>query len=87
MLLIEETFTATARLTNLTGPNFGGFVSSTTTIHADLWKLGQIKAGHYMKYKRVSLDEALKLRTDLEKYLNDVQAAIEKNDFASVSTI
>ena len=38
-----------------------------------------------MKYKRVSLEEALKLRTDLDDYLSAMQAAIEKNDFSSVS--
>ncbi|KAK3705788.1 hypothetical protein LTR37_013095 [Vermiconidia calcicola] len=68
-------------------PNFGGFVSSTTTIRADWWKIGQIKAGHTMKYKRVSLEEALKLRQDLESYLDGLQVGIKKNDFASVKPL
>ncbi|KAK5172580.1 uncharacterized protein LTR77_002700 [Saxophila tyrrhenica] len=68
-------------------PNFGGFVSSTTTIIADLWKLGQMKAGHTMKYKRVSLDEALALRSDLNSYLDAVQAGVSKGDFSKVKPL
>lgn len=56
-------------------PNFGGFVSSTTIIRSDWWKLGQIKAGDQMKYQRVNLEQALELRHDLERYLNEVSAA------------
>ena len=40
-----------------------------------------------MKYKRVSLEEALKLRQDLESYLDGLQVGIKKNDFASVKPL
>lgn len=56
-------------------PNFGGFVSSTTIVRADWWKLGQIKAGDHMRYKRVNLEQALELRWDLERYLSEVEDA------------
>ncbi|KAK4505411.1 hypothetical protein PRZ48_003374 [Zasmidium cellare] len=65
-------------------PNFGGFASSATTIRADWWKLGQLKAGDTMQYKRVSLDEALKLRRRNDDYLHAVQYAIEKGSFDDV---
>lgn len=68
-------------------PNFGGFVSSTTAIRADWWKLGQLKAGSSMRYHRVSLEEALKLRTDLENYLNDVQKGIQDGSFDGVQPL
>ena len=68
-------------------PGFGGFVSSTTTIHADLWKLGQLRAGDSMRYKRVSLEEALKLRKVVDDYLDSVQTGIEKNDFGGVKPL
>ena len=48
-------------------PDFGGFVSSTTIIKADYWRLGQIKAGDTIKYRRVSLEDALAIR----KLVND----------------
>lgn len=37
-----------------------------------------------MKYKRVSLEEALKLRVDLETYLDSVHAGVRKGDFSNV---
>ncbi|KAF2225214.1 allophanate hydrolase subunit 2-domain-containing protein [Elsinoe ampelina] len=60
-------------------PNFGGFVSSTTIIRAEWWKMGQIKAGDTMQYKRVTLDEALSLRKDNDAFLDSVESAIKSN--------
>lgn len=68
-------------------PDFGGFCSSTTIIHADLWKMGQLKAGHALRYKRVSLEEALKLRKDLAAFLDAVQKGIETGDYKHVEPI
>ncbi|KAH9837510.1 putative urea carboxylase [Teratosphaeria destructans] len=68
-------------------PNFGGFVSSTTTIRADWWKLGQIKAGNTVQYRRVSLEEALKLRSNLETFLANIQTGIKKGSFESVAPL
>ncbi|KAK0931584.1 hypothetical protein LTR29_016353 [Friedmanniomyces endolithicus] len=68
-------------------PNFGGFLSSTTVIRADWWKLGQIKAGNTMQYKRVSLEEALSLRKKVEEYLVAIQKAIESGSFEGVQTL
>ncbi|KAH7115897.1 allophanate hydrolase subunit 2-domain-containing protein [Dendryphion nanum] len=58
-------------------PNFGGFVSSTTVIRADWWKLGQLKAGNTLKYVRVSLEDALKKRTKMGAYFDDIEDAIK----------
>jgi len=68
-------------------PNFGGFVSSTTVIQAEFWKMGQLKAGDTLRYRRVSLDEALGLRKKLDAYLDGVQHGIEQNDFANASPL
>ena len=57
-------------------PNFGGFVSSTTVIRAEWWKMGQLKAGDSMQYKRVSLDEALRLRKQNDDFLDAVERAL-----------
>ena len=53
-------------------PDFGGFVSSTTIIKADYWRLGQMKAGDTMQYKRVSLEDALDMRRKLNEYLDGI---------------
>jgi urea carboxylase len=58
-------------------PNFGGFISSNTVIRADWWKMGQMKAGDTLQYKRVSLEEALELRKGVNAFLDAVQYVIE----------
>ena len=57
-------------------PNFGGFVSSTTVIRADWWKLGQLKSGDTLQYKRVSLEEALLLRKQNNQFMESVEGAV-----------
>ncbi|TID21255.1 urea carboxylase [Venturia nashicola] len=57
-------------------PNFGGFICSTTVVRADWWKLGQIKAGDTMQYKRIDLEQALEMRQSVERYLLQVEEAI-----------
>lgn len=58
-------------------PNFGGFVSSTTVIRAEWWKLGQVKAGNTLKYIRVGLNDALKKRKKLNSFLDATEQAIQ----------
>jgi urea carboxylase len=41
------------------GPSLGGFVCPATVIHADLWKLGQLKAGAKVRFVPVTLEQAL----------------------------
>ncbi|KAF1948745.1 biotin-dependent car [Byssothecium circinans] len=59
-------------------PNFGGFVSSTTVIRAEWWKLGQLKAGNTLKYIRVSLEDALKKRKSNDLYLDSIERTIRE---------
>lgn len=51
------------------GPSLGGFVCPATVIQADLWKLGQLRAGDKIRFKCVSLDAAV---------------ALEKNQLTSI---
>ena len=69
-------------------PNFGGFVCSTTIIRAEWWKLGQIKAGDTLQYKRVTLEEALELRRENDAFLEAVDKAVKSDGiFDSVNPI
>ena len=43
------------------GPSLGGFVCPLTVISADLWKLGQLKAGDKLSFEVVDLSTAKKL--------------------------
>jgi len=44
------------------GPSLGGFVCPVTVISADLWKLGQLKAGDRIRFVPVNQDQAVTLR-------------------------
>lgn len=43
------------------GPSLGGFVCPATVITADLWKLGQLKAGAKVRFEAVAYDQAVAL--------------------------
>lgn len=43
------------------GPSLGGFVCPATTITADLWKIGQLKAGDKVQFMPVTIEEAVAL--------------------------
>jgi urea carboxylase len=43
------------------GPSLGGFVCPATVVDAELWKMGQLKAGDVVRFHALSLDQALEL--------------------------
>jgi len=51
------------------GPSLGGFVCPATVIKADLWKLGQLKAGDRLRFVPVSLEDARRLEQAQEEQL------------------
>ncbi|KAL8698767.1 MAG: hypothetical protein Q9201_006398 [Fulgogasparrea decipioides] len=56
-------------------PDFGGFVSSTTIVKADYWRLGQMKAGDTMQYRPVSLKDALAMRMTVNNFIDSIGKA------------
>ena len=46
------------------GPSLGGFVCPATVISADLWKLGQLKAGATLRFEPVSYAQAVTLEAE-----------------------
>ena len=57
------------------GPSLGGFVCPVTVISADLWKLGQFKAGDKVQFVPVSQDQAVALREALDESVATLTAA------------
>src|SRR4029077_5109140 len=43
------------------GPSLGGFVCPATIVDAELWKIGQLKAGDIVRFRALSLEQALEL--------------------------
>ena len=53
------------------GPTAGGFVVAATVIHADLWKLGQLRpVGDTVRFDEVGYDEAVELDRLLDASLS-----------------
>jgi urea carboxylase len=57
------------------GPSLGGFVCPATVIHADLWKLGQLKPGDKVRFVRVSVQEAAALEAAQDEAIRTLSAA------------
>ena len=69
-------------------PDFGGFVSNPTVVKADHWRVGQMKAGDTMQYLRVSLEDALRTRRRLNKFILDIgKACSGEGDFAGITAL
>ena len=45
------------------GPSLGGFVCPAVVVDAELWKLGQLKAGDTVRFRRLTVAEAERLET------------------------
>lgn len=55
------------------GPSLGGFVCPATVITADLWKLGQVRAGDKIRFIPVSVDDAVAIEKSQNKSLAALQ--------------
>ncbi|HEV8166720.1 MAG TPA: 5-oxoprolinase/urea amidolyase family protein, partial [Actinomycetota bacterium] len=56
------------------GPSLGGFVCPATIVAAELWKIGQLKAGDRVRFHAVTLAEARALLAAQEQLLATLQA-------------
>jgi urea carboxylase len=56
------------------GPSLGGFVCPATIIEADLWKIGQLKAGDEVRFVPVTLAEARLRRAQRERDLAAIRS-------------
>lgn len=56
------------------GPSLGGFVCPATVVMADLWKLGQLKAGDQVRFVPISQASAGELRQAQEQTLQALQS-------------
>jgi len=55
------------------GPSLGGFVCPATVISADLWKLGQLRAGDKINFISVSIDDAVAIEKTQNANLKNLQ--------------
>jgi urea carboxylase len=58
------------------GPSLGGFVCPATIVQAELWKLGQLKAGDLVQFRRIPLATAESLEKQQDSFLTNFSGAM-----------
>ena len=58
------------------GPSLGGFVCPATVVQAELWKLGQLKAGDVVRFQRISFRDAEQMELEQEKFLTTLNSPL-----------
>jgi urea carboxylase len=53
------------------GPSLGGFVCPATIVHAELWKMGQLKPGDSVRFLPLSMEQAVAREKLQETTIND----------------
>ncbi|TAQ89761.1 hypothetical protein B7494_g1936 [Chlorociboria aeruginascens] len=61
---------------SMDSPDLGGLLCSSTVISADLWRVGQIKPGEYLKLKPTTFELAFELSERVERFVKDIQSLI-----------
>lgn len=72
------------------GPSLGGFVCPVTVIAADLWKLGQLKAGAKLRFVPVTHQQAVELERQQLRAIaecNGAEAAVVPAELADLSAV
>lgn len=57
------------------GPSLGGFVCPAVVVEAERWKLGQLKAGDTVRFRRITLAQAEALEATLENFIATLEGA------------
>jgi urea carboxylase len=58
------------------GPSLGGFVCPAVVVSAELWKLGQLRAGDSVCFRRITESQAQELEARVEDVIRSLQGSI-----------
>jgi urea carboxylase len=58
------------------GPSLGGFVCPAVTVEAERWKLGQLKAGDTIRFRRLTLEQAAELERTTDRAVETLQGGM-----------
>ncbi len=56
------------------GPSLGGFVCPATIVQAELWKMGQLKPGDTVRFKRLTQAEAVRMERQQDAQVETLRA-------------
>ncbi|MFL6547323.1 MAG: urea carboxylase [Povalibacter sp.] len=57
------------------GPSLGGFVCPVTIVRAELWKIGQLRPGDKVRFRCVSVDEAVEWEQRIDASIAELRPA------------
>jgi urea carboxylase len=58
---------------SMDSPNLGGLICSTTVPSGDLWRMGQLKPGEFVKFKPTTYDNSLELVRRTDTFVAEVE--------------
>lgn len=58
------------------GPSLGGFVCPATIVHAELWKMGQLRPGDTVRFHRMTYQEAQKMALAVDNALTSLSSPL-----------
>ncbi|HYO84355.1 MAG TPA: urea carboxylase [Bryobacteraceae bacterium] len=58
------------------GPSLGGFVCPAVIVHAELWKLGQLRPGDKVRFRPLTLEASLTMDAELERSVQTLTAPL-----------
>jgi len=58
------------------GPSLGGFVCPAVVASAELWKMGQMKAGDTVRFRRVTEEQARALESETERAIGSLSGSL-----------
>jgi len=67
------------------GPSLGGFVCPAVIVSAELWKLGQLKAGDTVRFVRVSEEQARQMELTLESAIEHLTGSLPRHPTVAVA--
>lgn len=56
------------------GPSLGGFVCPATIVHAELWKIGQLKPGDTVRFYRLTAEAALQRELEQDRQIETLRS-------------
>ena len=69
------------------GPSLGGFVCPATVIEADLWKLGQLRAGDTLRFEPVSVEAGVSAARRRAREIETLTPSVEPSPPAARSAV
>jgi urea carboxylase len=58
------------------GPSLGGFVCPAVIVEAERWKMGQLKAGDTVRFRRLTLKQAATLEAEVDRAVETLEGSL-----------